>query len=200
MNRRLLTAVAAATFALLANAASAQATAASAVQRNVNQQTRIEQGLQSGALSTKEAARLEKEQATVSHVEARSAKDGTITPTEQARINALQNKTSADIADAKHNGVTGNPTSPSSERMQADVQRDVNQQKRTQAGAADGSLTTHEVAKVERGQAKSERQQARAGRDGKVTAREQAHVQRTENVQSKKIHRQRHDAQVRQPA
>jgi hypothetical protein len=79
------------------------------VQRNVNQQTRIEQGLQSGALSTKEAAKLEKEQATVSRVEARSAKDGTVTATEQARINTLQNKSSADIAAAKHNGGTGNP-------------------------------------------------------------------------------------------
>jgi len=195
MTRRLLTAVATAAITLLANSAFAQTPAASAVQRNVNQQTRIEQGLQSGALSTKEAAKLEKEQATVSRVEARSAKDGTVTATEQARINALQNKSSADIAAAKHNSVTGNPESKSSERMQADVQRDVNQQKRIQAGAADGSLTTHEVGKLERGQARAERRQARAGADGHVGAGEQANIQRGENAQSRKIHRQRHDAQ-----
>jgi hypothetical protein len=195
MNRRLLTAVAAAAITLLANTAIAQTPAASAVQRNVNQQTRIEQGLQSGALSTKEAAKLEKEQAAVSRVEARSAKDGTVTATEQARINALQNKSSADIAAAKHNAVTGNPESKSSERMQADVQRDVNQQKRIQAGAADGSLTTHEVGKLERGQSRAERRQARAGADGHVGPGEQAKIQHTENVQSRKIHRQRHDAQ-----
>ena len=193
MNRHLLAAAAA--LALLANAAQAQAPAASAVQRNVNQQTRIEQGLQSGALSTQEAAKLEKEQAAVSRVEARSAKDGTVTAAEQARINALQNKSSADIAAAKHNAVTGNPESKSSQRMQADVQRDINQQKRIQAGAADGSLTTHEVGKLERGQSRAERRQARAGADGHVGAAEQAHIQRTENAQSRKIHRQRHDGQ-----
>lgn len=195
MNRHLVTAIATAAISLLASTAFAQAPAASAVQRNVNQQTRIEQGLQSGALSTKEAAKLEKEQAAVSRVEARSAKDGTVTAAEQARINALQNKTSADIAAAKHNAVTGNPESKSSERMQADVQRDVNQQKRIQAGAADGSLTTREVGKLERGQARAERRQARAGADGHVGAGEQAHIQHTENVQSRRIHRQRHDAQ-----
>lgn len=195
MNHRLLSAVAAAALTLLANAAFAQAPAASAVQRNVNQQTRIEQGLQSGALSTKEAAKLEKEQAAVSRVEARSAKDGTVTAAEQARIKALQNKSSADIATAKHNGVTGHPESKSSERMQADVQRDVNQQKRIQAGAADGSLTTREVGKLERGQSRTERRQARTGADGHVGAKEQEHIQHTENVQSRKIHRQRHDGQ-----
>lgn len=193
MNRHLLAAAAA--LALLASAAHAQAPAASAVQRNVNQQTRIEQGLQSGALSTKEAAKLEKEQAAVSRVEARSAKDGTVTAAEQARVNALQNKASADIAAAKHNGVTGNPESKSSERMQADVQRDINQQKRIQAGAADGSLTTREVGKLERGQARAERRQARAGADGHVGAREQERIEHTESKQSRKIHRQRHDGQ-----
>lgn len=193
MNRHLLAAAAA--LALLANAAHAQAPAASAVQRNVNQQTRIEQGLQSGALSTKEAAKLEKEQAAVSRAEARSAKDGTVTAAEQARVNALQNKASADIAAAKHNGVTGNPESKSSERMQADVQRDINQQKRIQAGAADGSLTTREVGKLERGQARAERRQARAGADGHVGAHEQERIEHTENKQSRKIHRQRHDGQ-----
>lgn len=45
--------------------ASAQSTAAT-VQRDVNQQERIEQGLKSGALSTSEAARLEREQSAIS--------------------------------------------------------------------------------------------------------------------------------------
>lgn len=193
MNRHLLAAAAA--LALLANAAHAQAPAATELQRNVNQQTRIEQGLQSGALTTKEAAKLEREQAALNRVEAKSAKDGQVNAAEQARINAMQNKASADIAAAKHNGVTGNPESKSSERMQADVQRDVNQQKRIQAGAADGSLTTREVGKLERGQARAERRQARAGADGHVGAHEQARIEHTENVQSRKIHRQRHDAQ-----
>jgi hypothetical protein len=51
------------------------------------------------------------------------------------------------------------------------------------------------VGKLERGQARSERRQARAGADGHVGAVEQANIQRGENVQSKRIHRQRHDGQ-----
>lgn len=195
MNRHLVSAVTMAAIGLLAGTACAQTPAASAVQRNVNQQTRIEQGLQSGALTTKEAAKLEREQAAISHAEARTAKDGTVTTAEQARVNALQNRASADIAAAKHNGVTGNPESKSSQRMQADVQRDINQQQRIQAGAADGSLTTHEVGKLERGQSRAERRQARAGADGHVGADQQARIRHSENVQSRKIHRQRHDGQ-----
>src|SRR4029077_17532219 len=89
-------------------------------QRDVNQQQRIEQGLQSGQLSTREAGQLEREQQHVDKMEARDLRNGSISPAEQARLNAAQNKASRDIAVDKHNGVTGNPNSASSERMQAD--------------------------------------------------------------------------------
>ena len=49
------------------------------VQRNANQQDRIEQGLKSGALSTGEAAKLEKGEAKVDRMEAKANKDGTLT-------------------------------------------------------------------------------------------------------------------------
>src|SRR5690349_5717747 len=94
-------------------------------QRDVNQQRRIEQGLQSGQLSTREAGRLEREQQHIDRMEAHDLRNGSISPAEQARLNAAESKASRDIHADKHNAVTGNPNSASSQRMQADVQRNV---------------------------------------------------------------------------
>jgi hypothetical protein len=175
-------------------AAFAQAPAGT-VQRDVNQEKRIEQGLQSGALSTREAATLQREESRVDRMQTNALKDGKLSAAEQAKLNAAQNKVSADIYADKHNNVTGNPNSASSKRMQADVQRNINQQQRIENGVQNGSLTNREVARLERGQAKVSHAEAAAGRDGHVGAAEQAHVQRTENRQSRKIYRQKHDAQ-----
>ena len=81
--------------------------------------------------------------------------------------------------------------------MQADVQRNVNQEKRIENGIQNGSLTNREAAKLERGQARVDRKEARAGHDGHVGAAEQAQVQRAENHQSRRIFKQKHDGQVR---
>ncbi len=171
-------------------------TAATEVQRNVNQQTRIEQGLKSGALSTKEAAKLEQGEAKIEREEARAMKDGKLTAAEKAKIQADQNRESAAIQKLKTNDVTGNPNSASSQRMQADVQRNVNQQQRIENGVKSGELTKRETASLERGQARVDRKEARAGRDGHVGAKEQAHIQGAENHQSKRIFKEKHDAQV----
>ena len=182
---------------LCASAAFAQTTSQSTVQRDVNQQTRIEQGLQSGSLSTGEAARLEKEQSSVDRLQARDMKDGKLSPRERARLTAAQNKVSSDIKTAKTNDVTGNPQSASSQRMRADVQRNVSQQKRIEQGLQSGALTKHEAAGLERGQARVDHKEAVAGRDGHVGKREQLAVQNAENRQSKRIRVQKHDAQVK---
>jgi hypothetical protein len=183
--------IAASMFAL----ASAQTTGTE-VQRNANQQERIEQGLKSGSLSTGEAAKLEKGEAKVDRMEANANKDGNLTDAEKARIQKAQNKESRAITRAKTNDRTGNPNSASSQRMQADVQRNANQQNRIEQGVQSGALTTHETAKLERGQAKVNRTEARAGADGHVGAGEQKAVQAKENRQSKKIFKQKHDAQT----
>ena len=181
-------------FAVASAGAFAQ-TAASTVQRDVNQEKRIEQGLQSGALSTREAATLQREESRVDRMQSRALKDGQLSAGEQAKLNAAQNKVSKDIRAAKHNNVTGNPQSASSQRMQADVQRNINQQQRIETGVRNGSLTNKEVARLERGQARVTHAEAAAGRDGHVGAAEQARVQQAENHQSRRIARQKHDAQ-----
>jgi hypothetical protein len=133
-------------------------------------------------------------------MQANALKDGKLTPAERAKLEAAQNKASRDIYTAKHNGVNGNPLSASSQRMQADVQRNVNQEKRVEAGVQNGSLTNREVGKLERGQAKVDQKEYLAGRDGHVGAAEQRRVQKAENRQSKRIFKEKHDAQVRTPA
>lgn len=164
-------------------------------QRDINQEQRIEKGLQSGQLNTREAARLQGEQARIDRMEANALRDGTLTPAERARINAAQNKASRDIAREKHDAQTGNPNSASSQRMQADVQRNINQEKRIQQGMASGQLTNREAARLEAGQARVGRAEARAGADGHVGPREQAAVQHRQDHQSRKIFREKHDAQ-----
>ena len=88
---------------------------------------------------------------------------------------------------------SGNPDSKSSERMQSDVQRNVNQQRRIQHGIDNGSLTNREVGSLERGQARVVRDEANAAANGRVRAGEQQRVQGAENRQSKRIYRDKHN-------
>jgi hypothetical protein len=166
-------------------------------QRDINQEKRIEQGLQSGSLNTREAALLQRDEARVDRLEARSLKDGKLSDAERQRIQRAENQSSRDIYAAKHNGVNGNPFSASSQRMQADVQRDINQQQRIKNGIDSGSLTNREVARLERGQARDDSKQYRAGRDGHVGAAEQGSIQRSENRQSQRIYNLKHNDRVR---
>jgi hypothetical protein len=167
------------------------------LQRDVNQQTRIENGLKSGQLNTREAARLENQEANINRMQANAMRDGKLNAVEKARIERAQNRVSRNIYAEKHDAQTGNPNSASSQRMQTGVQRDINQEKRIQAGVQNGSLTNREVGKLQRGQARDDRSQARAGRDGHVSAAESARIQRRENAQSKRIYKEKHDAQTR---
>src|SRR6267378_2441547 len=125
------TVIAVAVAGLFPVAASAQ-TVGSEVQRDVNQQRRIEQGLKSGSLNTREASQLEKGEARIDRVEANAAKDGTLSPAEKARIQRAQNQESRQINRLENNAAQGNPNSASSQRMQADVQRKANEQRRIQ--------------------------------------------------------------------
>ncbi|HEU4685853.1 MAG TPA: hypothetical protein VFS39_15215 [Nitrospira sp.] len=180
---------------LLAAPAMAQ-TVGTEIQRNANQQNRIEQGLQSGQLSTGEAARLEKGEARVEKMESNALKNGNLSPQEAERIQRAQTQESAAINQLKHNEVSGNPDSASSQRMQADVQRNVNQQNRIEQGVQSGQLTNKETGNVEKRQSRTNRADARAGADGHVGAREQARIQARENRQSGKIYRDKHNNRV----
>jgi hypothetical protein len=179
--------------ALASFGASAQTTA-DTVQRDVNQQTRIENGLKDGSLNTKEASRLESEQSKIDRLQAKELRNGKLSPQERAQLQRAQNRASKDIKAAETNGVKGNPESKSSERMQADVQRNINQEKRVEQGVKSGELTNRETGKLEAGQARVDHAEAAAGKDGHVGKNEQARIQRKEDRQSGAIYKKKHNA------
>jgi hypothetical protein len=198
MNRTLLVTALIATAAFGTSfAASAQTTAAATTQRDANQEQRIENGLQNGSITTRENSELQRDEAHVDRLQSKDMANGSLSPAEKAQLNAAQNKTSRDIATAKNNGINGNPLSASSQRAQADTQRNINQQTRIANGVKDGSLTHREASNLERGQSHVDAREARAGANGHVSAGEQRRIVRADNRQSARIHRQRHDAQLR---
>ncbi|MDP2821496.1 MAG: hypothetical protein Q8O52_02285 [Sulfuritalea sp.] len=71
-------------------------------QRQANQQKRIDQGVASGQLTGKEAARLEKGQERVQKMEDKAKADGKVTPKERARLQQAENVQSRHIAKEKH--------------------------------------------------------------------------------------------------
>jgi hypothetical protein len=81
--------------------------------------------------------------------------------------------------------------------MQADVQRNVNQQQRIANGIQNGSLTNREVGSLEHGQAKVDRKEANAAANGHISGAEQRNIQHSENRQSNRIYRKKHNGRVR---
>jgi hypothetical protein len=198
MNRNLLVTALIATAAIGSSfAASAQTNAASSTQRDVRQEQRIESGLQNGSITTRENAELQRDEAHVDRLQAKDMKDGSLSPAEKAQLTAAQNKTSRDIHQAKTNGINGNPLSASSQRAQADTQRNIDQQQRIANGVKNGSLTNHEAASLERGQSHVDRREARAGADGHVGAAEQRAIAHADNRQSARIYNKKHNARVK---
>ncbi|AKC68982.1 hypothetical protein [Pandoraea oxalativorans] len=182
----ILSAVTVAFGGLFASQAFAQGTATETA-RDINQQQRIENGLKSGQLTTREASGLEKGEAKIDKMQAHSDRTGD-TAAQKARIASAQNKESAKIDQLKHNDRVANPTSKSSERLQSDVQRNVNQEKRIAQGQAAGTLNNKQVGSLEKGQAHVDAAEAHVAGNGHVSAGEQSGVQRRENHQSQRIH------------
>jgi hypothetical protein len=170
----------------------------SITQRDVNQETRIRNGLQDGQLNTREASLLQREEGHVDRMEANALKDGKLSTAERQRIEHAENKVSRDIHSARSNDIRGNPLSDSSQRMQQTTQRDINQETRIEHGIQQGQLTNREAGWLEHGQARVDGQEFRAGRDGRMSAGEARHVNHAQNVQSSHIHDLRHNGVQRQ--
>lgn len=71
-------------------------------QRQINQERRIDQGVQSGSLTQKEAARLDRGQEHVQNVEDKVKADGKVTPKERARLEHAEDKQSRKVYREKH--------------------------------------------------------------------------------------------------
>jgi len=77
-------------------------------QRRENQQDRIAQGVRSGQLTAGETSRLERQQQSINHEDARmrAADGGKLTPGDKAALHHRQNNASRNIYAKKHNGRT----------------------------------------------------------------------------------------------
>lgn len=80
----------------------AQAATPGVDQRQANQERRIDQGVASGSLTQREAARLERGQQRVERAENRAKADGVVTGRERARLDNAQDAQSRRIYAQKH--------------------------------------------------------------------------------------------------
>jgi len=88
----------------MAGAAFAQADPATprVDRREARQQQRIDQGVASGKLTPREAARMQAQQGRIEAAEARAKSDGVVTARERAGLAKRQNKASRNIRRNKH--------------------------------------------------------------------------------------------------
>lgn len=88
---------------------------------------------------------------------------------------------------------TGSTLAPNAQ--QRIDQRQANQEKRIEQGEKSGALTPREANRLENGQARVDKVEQKAAADGTITRKEAAHVQHAQNVESRRIARQKHDRQ-----
>ena len=75
--------------------------------------------------------------------------------------------------------------------------RQVHQTNRIHQGKKNGELTKKETARLAAGQAKVQRQKKRARSDGYVTRNERRRIERTQDRQSRRIFRSKHNRRTR---
>ena len=75
-------------------------------------------------------------------------------------------------------------------------QRQQNQERRIEQGEKSGALTKKEAARLEKGQARVQKMEDKAVADGKVTAKERARIEKAQDMQSRRIYREKHDKQT----
>jgi hypothetical protein len=163
-------------------------------ERQRNQQQRIRQGVRSGELTGVEAARIQRREAQIRLNEARARQSGgEFTPQERARIQRQLDRSSQSIYQQKHDAQDRNPNNSINERQQ-------NQRERIRQGVQSGELTPVEAARLRRQEAQIRLNEARARQSGgEFKPQERARIQRQLNRESRRIYRQKHDAQDRNP-
>ena len=162
-------------------------------QRKENQQQRIGEGVENGSLTSKEASRLEHKEAALNAEQKRMKADGTLSPAERARLQRQQSTLSKNIYRQKHDAQVQN-TNPKTEIGQ----RQREQQKRIGEGIENGSLNAREAGRLEHQETRLNRELRHDRRDGGgMTNAERAKINHQQNRESKRIYRQKHDAQVR---
>lgn len=73
--------------------------------------------------------------------------------------------------------------------------REANQERRIEQGERSGQLTPREAARLEKGEARIDNMEAKAKADGVVTPQERKRLRHAEDRESRRIYREKHDAQ-----
>jgi hypothetical protein len=160
--------------------------------RRKNQQDRIANGTQSGALTAGETKSLESKEANLNrevHAD-RSANGGKLTPQEHGQVERQENGLSKQIYNDKHNGNTAHyGNGEVGQRRQA-------QQDRIANGMRNGSLRPGEAANLEnREQGINQKINAdRQANGGSLTPGQAKQVNRAQNKASKTIYQDKHNA------
>lgn len=79
------------------------------------------------------------------------------------------------------------------------TKRQTNQQKRIADGVADGSLNKRETVRLEKQQRELRKDKRAAKADGVVTAEERKELHQDQNKMSRRIKKQKNDAQTQKP-
>ena len=107
MNTRIILAI----LAAAALPVAAQTSTPRVDQRQANQEARIQQGVQSGQLTPKEDAKLEKAQGKIEADKEKAQADGKVTSKERKKLAKEQNKQSKKISKQKHDKQATTPKS-----------------------------------------------------------------------------------------
>ena len=185
-------------------------------QREDRQQQRIQQGVDSGALTPGEARRLEGEQARIQATEDRMRADGHLSPRERERLSQMENRASGDINRLKHNdrtaegwggqnyrgwgehynsGWDGNRRGGYAYDPRVDRRED-RQQYRIQQGIHSGALAPGEARYLEREQGHVQAVEDRMRADGRLSPWERQRLNQMQNRASGDINRLDHNGRT----
>jgi|UniRef100_A0A7V6A5J3 hypothetical protein len=192
-------------------------------QRQEYQQQRIQQGIESGALTPGEARYLERQQGRIDAAEDRMRADGRLSPRERQRLNQMQNQAARDIYRLDHNHRTaenwnGNHNGWGDHwnsgwdhhadrgwygHRDADWYgrpydprydyREDRQQSRIQHGIHTGELSPGEARYLERQQGHIQRIEDRMRADGRLSPWERQRLNQMQNRASRDIYRLEHN-------
>ena len=186
-------------------------------QREDRQQQRIQQGVDSGALTPGEARRLEGEQARIQATEDRMRADGHLSPRERERLSQMENRAGRDIDRLKHNdrtaegwggnnyhgwgghhnsGWDGNPAVGGYAYDPRFDRREDRQQYRIQQGIHSGALAPGEARYLEREQGRVQAAEDRMKADGRLSPWERQRLNQMQNRASGDINRLDHNGRT----
>jgi hypothetical protein len=179
------TAIAIAVGTLFAGAAFAQSNY-SIEQRDRIEQERIDRGIQSGQLTSREAARLEGERAQVERLERRARADGVLTQNERARIDRAQDRLGRDISRESHDRQVANSNWRASDRPQGWDRREGAGQRQFDRGVRPEQFNRREAVRGERNDARFGRSDMAPGRQPHFQQAEfqRNHVQQAQTQRS----------------